>query len=107
MNTKLIASVIVLCFGLSAEAKLEAGPCERTNDCRLVQDTWCRVVIAVPKNKFEKWKKQEAIDSEKSKNEMQTCKPTIGPELELKNFRAECKNQTCSALFIDPKMPEN
>jgi hypothetical protein len=75
--------------------------CNDDSDCILVQDTWCKTVLAINKVYKEKWTEQNIKDAQKAKENRQTCKPTLDEYMNIDNFQAVCTNDVCKASFIE------
>lgn len=81
--------------------------CSTDTDCVLVQDGWCRTVIAINKDRETKWKKENARQTEIAEQNRQTCKPTLQEYTDINNFQASCQQSRCKAIFIgDTPQPE-
>ena len=76
--------------------------CETDADCVLVQDGWCKTVLAVHKNKETEWKEENAKQVETARLNRQTCELMPAEYLDIGNFRAVCKQSRCiEELIVD------
>ena len=76
--------------------------CETDADCVLVQDGWCKTVLAVHKNKETEWKEENAKQAETARLNRQTCELMPAEYLDIGNFRAVCKQSRCvEELIVD------
>ena len=69
--------------------------CKTDADCVLVQDGWCKTVLAVRKNKETEWKEENAKQVEIARQNRQTCELMPAEYLDIGNFRAVCKQSRC------------
>lgn len=78
---------------------LSYDDCKINTDCVLVQEKWCKTVLAVNKTKEVEWREDSAKQTEIAQRERQTCKLMPEEYLDMKNFRAVCKQSECLAEF--------
>ena len=83
----------------TAKVQLEGG-CREDTECVLVQDGWCKTVLAVRKNKETEWTEENAKQVETARQNRQTCEPMPAEYLDIGNFRAVCKQSRCVAELI-------
>ena len=76
--------------------------CETDADCVLVQDGWCKTVLAVHKNKETERKEENSEQAETARQNRQTCELMPAEYLDIGNFRAVCKQSRCvEELIVD------
>ena len=81
------------------EVRLDGG-CKEDAECVLVQDGWCKTVLAVRKNKETEWKGENAKQVETARQNRQTCESMPAEYLDIGNFRAVCRQLRCVAELI-------
>ena len=74
--------------------------CETDTECVLVQDGWCKTVLAVRKSKEIEWKEENTKQIETARQNQQTCEPMPAEFSDVGNFRAVCKQSRCVAELI-------
>jgi len=83
----------------TTEVQLDGG-CKEDTECVLVQDGWCKTVLAVRKSKETEWKEENAKQVEIARQNRQTCEPMPAEFFDVGNFRAVCKQSRCVAELI-------
>lgn len=76
------------------------GGCTISADCVLVQEKWCKTVLAVNKTKEAAWQEDNAKQTEIARQNAQTCELMPEGYFAVENFRATCKQSECVAEFI-------
>ncbi|OGZ06815.1 MAG: hypothetical protein A3C13_00710 [Candidatus Lloydbacteria bacterium RIFCSPHIGHO2_02_FULL_50_11] len=83
----------------TAEVQLDES-CREDADCVLVQEGWCKTVLAVRQSKETEWKEEDAEQVETARQNQQTCEPMPAEYLDIGNFSAVCKQSRCVAELI-------
>jgi len=80
--------------------------CNIQTDCVLVRGGWCGTVLAINKNNENDWKKEDVRQTERARQNRQTCKPTVKGYTDISNFSASCEQSRCIAKFTAPEVLE-
>lgn len=82
------------------QAAEQQGRCTTDADCALVQDRWCKTVLAVGEKEKAAWEEENVRQTEIARRNRQTCKLMLEEYLDIKNFRAVCRQSQCDVEFI-------
>lgn len=82
------------------QAAEQQGDCTINADCALVQDKWCKTVLAVGEKEKAAWEEENARQAEIARRNRQTCELMPEEYLDIENFRAVCKQSKCDVEFI-------
>lgn len=75
--------------------------CAADADCVLVQDGWCKTILAVNKDKETEWKEENAEQTEAARQNRQTCELMPEEYFVIENFQPVCRQSECVAEFFE------
>lgn len=94
---------LIYLFIFNRDIKLS---CDVDDDCMLVQDSYCKGILAINKKQEALWKIQDIISTKGARINQQTCKVSTKETSNSNNYSATCMNSKCKALYNPPKTME-
>ncbi|EKD64720.1 MAG: hypothetical protein ACD_50C00316G0007 [uncultured bacterium] len=76
-------------------AEEEFYSCSVDAECILVQDEYCKTVVAINQHSESEWREENIKQAEIHRQERVTCTPTTQEAIDILNFQAVCQESRC------------